>query len=222
MRLLIISDIHGDIENINKLNDEFAKADTVIFAGDFAKFNEIETGLPTLQCLLEKHNSILAVLGNCDEPDFIEKIEDEDICIQKSLVFKDGLAFAGSGGALKFTETTPNELSDEELFADLKILEECPTLENLVLVTHQPPFDTGMDKITAGISTGSKLIRQLIEGRQPLVAISGHIHESFATSKLGNTTLMNPGSLAEGRYGIIEIEKIDGKMTVTKAELCLV
>jgi Icc-related predicted phosphoesterase len=35
---------------------------------------------------------------------------------------------------------------------------------------------------------------------------------------IGKTLVINPGSLAEGRYGVLEIEKKDGLFTA-KAEL---
>ena len=47
MRFLVLSDIHGDIAALEKLDEEFAAADAVLFAGDFARFNEPDTGLPT-------------------------------------------------------------------------------------------------------------------------------------------------------------------------------
>ncbi len=225
MRFLVLSDIHGDSEYIEMLDQEFAEADAVLFVGDFARFKEPETGLPVMNTLVRKHDSIFAVTGNCDEPSFVEELVNLDISVEGDLIFRDGLAFAGSGGALKFTGTTPNERTDEDLASDLEIVkkqlaENGPEeLNNLILITHQPPFDSGMDKITAGISTGSKLFRQFIEEYQPLLALSGHIHESYATGKIGKTVLMNPGSLAEGRYGIVEIERSGDTWSVTKAEL---
>lgn len=228
MRFLVLSDIHGDKGYIEKLDEEFAAADAVLFIGDFAEFKHPETGLPVLNTLVKKHDTIFAVIGNCDEPAFLEELEKLDISVQGDIIFRDGLAFAGSGGALKFTGATPNERTDDELISDLEIVssqlneEGFPETDwnNLILITHQPPFDTGMDKITAGIATGSKNIREFIEKHQPLVAVSGHIHESFATGKLGNTVLMNPGSLAEGRYGIITVERDNsGRWSVKEAEL---
>lgn len=220
MRFLVLSDIHGEVEKLDKLDGEFSKADGVLFLGDFARFKEPETGLPVFNKLLEKHEHIFAVLGNCDEPEFLEKLENADISVQGGVIFSDGLAFAGSGGALKFTGTTPNERDDEDLIKDLALLQnQEENLDNLILITHQPAFDSGMDKITAGISTGSKLFREFIEKKEPLVALSGHIHESFFVGKIGKTTVMNPGALAENRYGILEIVKKDGAFEVTKAEL---
>ncbi len=228
MRFLVLSDIHGDTGYIEMLDDEFAAADAVLFVGDFARDQEPETGLNILNTLVKKHDDIFAVTGNCDDPSFVEELEKLDVSVQGDILFRDGLAFAGSGGALYFTGTTANERTDDELVADLAIVAEQESVDgmsdsdwnNLILITHQPPFDTGMDRITAGLSTGSKTIRAFIEKHQPLLALSGHIHESYATGTLGKTVLMNPGSLAEGRYGIVEVEQNDdGVWAVTKCEL---
>ena len=75
MRFLVLSDIHGEVEKLDKLDCEFQKADGVLFLGDFARFKEPETGLPVFNALLKKHENIYAVLGNCDEPEFLEKLE---------------------------------------------------------------------------------------------------------------------------------------------------
>lgn len=228
MRFLVLSDIHGDTGYLEMLDEEFSAADAVIFGGDFARFQAPETGLPILNTLVKKHDDIFAVIGNCDAPEFLEELEKLDVSVQGDVLFRDGLAFAGSGGALKFTGTTLNERDDDELMSDLSIVTEMEKEEgydssswnNLILITHQPPYDTGLDKVSSGFATGSKNIRAFIEEHQPLVAISGHIHESFATGKLGSTVLMNPGSLAEGRYGIIEVEQDDaGTWQVTVCEL---
>ena len=44
------------------------------------------------------------------------------------------------------------------------------------------------------VPVGSHAIRESIEEVQPVVALCGHIHESRATSKLGRTVVVNPGS----------------------------
>lgn len=228
MKFLVLSDIHGDTGYIEQLDEEFAAADAVLFAGDFARDKEPETGMQILNTLVKKHDDIFAVTGNCDDPSFVEELEKLDVSVQGDILFRDGLAFAGSGGALYFTGTTANERTDDELVSDLSIVAEQESVDgmpetdwnNLILILHQPPFDTGTDKITAGISTGSKTLRAFIEKHQPLLVVTGHIHESFATAKLGKTVLINPGSLAEGRYGIVEVEQDDsGVWTVTKCEL---
>lgn len=227
MKALIISDIHGNTENIEKLADKFGQADVVFFAGDFAKFEHTETGKPALEALVKRHESIFAVLGNCDEMDFIGELEDADICVQGSMVFHDGLVIAGSGGGSKFTGTTPFERTDEELEGDFNIVKESMSqiadengkCGNMVLIMHNPPKDTECDKISNGIHVGSPLLKEFIEKTQPLLVVTGHIHESAAIDKAGETVVINPGSLAEGKYGWAELKNSEGKWSVESIEL---
>lgn len=223
MRFLVLSDIHGDEKHLEQLDEEFALADAVLFAGDFTRFEAKETALPVLNTLVKKHDTLFCVLGNCDEKDFINELENLDISVQGDLVFRDGLAFAGSGGGLRFTGVTPFERTEEELISDLNIVKEKDSCNNLILLIHHPPYDTKLDMINGGVHVGSKTVREFIEVHTPLAVVSGHIHESFAVDTIGRTVLMNPGSLAEGRYGILEVERnAQDEWTVTKTELkCL-
>ena len=228
MRFLITSDLHGKIDVLDKLDSEFKAADAVFFGGDFAEFNKLETGKPAMQSLIQKcgEKPLFSVIGNCDSPDFIEEIEKADISIEGSLTFYEGLALAGSGGGSKFTGTTPFERSEEELLADFDVLKSSQEqisgdgeTNSLVLIMHNPPKDTECDKIEGGVHVGSQKLRELIEEFKPLFVVTGHIHESAGISKIGESVVMNPGSLAEGKYGIIEAEKSEGGWKVIKSEL---
>lgn len=219
MRFLVLSDIHGDTTYLDKLDKEFEQADAVLVAGDFARFGDATTGSPVLQALRKKHDRLFCVAGNCDEPSFIEELENCDACVQGDVVFSDGLAFSGSGGALRFTGVTPFERTDDELIEDLHVVSEQENWNYLVLLIHHPPLDTKLDTISAGAHVGSANVRSFIEKHQPLVVISGHIHESFAIDTLGGTVLINPGSLAEGRYAVLVVERTDGEWAVASMEL---
>lgn len=221
MKFLVISDLHGNLEVLDKMDEAFKKADGVIFAGDFAKFGNEETGLPALEKLCSKHDAIFSVIGNCDNPSFIEETEKHDISVEKQLVIYEGLAFSGSGGGSKFTGTTPNEKSEEELMADFKIITEQGEQEwnNLIAVSHNPPKNTDCDKISGGVHVGSELFTQFIEQYKPLAVVTGHIHESAGICKVGTTTVINPGALLEGKYAWLEVAKENGEWKVVSAEL---
>ncbi|MBO4731606.1 MAG: metallophosphoesterase family protein [Spirochaetaceae bacterium] len=229
MHLLILSDIHGDFSRAGKIEEEFKKADAVLFAGDFSKLFKTETGLPILNEVMEKNENLLAVLGNCDAPDLLKELEKKDVSVQGELVFRDGLFFAGTGGALKFTGDTANERDEDDLMRDLQVVRdrfaeyqdsETPgRWNNLVLIVHQPPKDTKLDKITAGIHVGSPALTEFIKEYQPLLLVSGHIHESAAIDTLGNTVMINPGSFAEGKYAVVQIQKENGEWKVASSSL---
>ena len=228
MKVLVISDIHGNTENIEKLADKFGQADFVLFGGDFSKFGDTKTAKPALESLTKRHESIFAVLGNCDEKDFISEIEEADISVQGSMVFHDDFIIAGSGGGSKFTGETPFERDEQELCDDFKIVKDSigqigdkdGHVNNLILIMHNPPKDTKTDTISNGMHVGSELLRKFIEDVQPLLVVTGHIHESAGIDKIGETTVINPGALFEGNYGWIELEKNSGKWNVKSAELC--
>jgi len=57
--------------------------------------------------------------------------------------------------------------------------------------------------------TGSRAIQSFIEDYQPLLAVSGHIHEARAIDRLGSTVLVNPGPFKNGCFATIEITETD-------------
>jgi Icc-related predicted phosphoesterase len=226
MKFLVISDLHGNIPMLDKLDDEFKSADAVLFAGDFAEFKHPETGKPTLEALCKKHETIFSVIGNCDEPDFLGELEKKDISVENTLVYHEGLCFAGSGGGSKFTGTTPNERTDEELLADFTIVkntkeggDENGHWNNLILIMHNPPKDTKCDAVNPSVHAGSPLLRRFIEEMAPLAVVTGHIHEAVAVDTIGSTVVINPGPLADGCYAVMEVKKEESGWKVIRAEL---
>lgn len=228
MKFLILSDIHGCIENLNKLDNEFKAADAVLFGGDFAKFGAEETGKPVLEALLKKHEYIFSVIGNCDRPDFLEEIENADISIEKNLTFHAGIALCGAGGGTRFSGDTPNERDEDDILSDFDVVEnsslQCADenghWQNLLLIMHNPPKDTKCDLIPAGVHVGSSQLRDYIEKRSPFLVVTGHIHEGAGIDNIGESVVINPGALIEGKYAWAEAQKDDfGTWKVTKSEL---
>lgn len=216
MKVLVLSDGHGNVKRIDEVADRVTDADFVVFGGDFAAIGDPETGLPYLERLAARFDRLFAVTGNADEPLFRETLEAYDVSVEGSLCMFEGLVFAGSGGSTRFMDDTPNEREEADILADLDMADEAgeggdEPWNNLIVVAHNPPKDTKLDAIGSGAHVGSALIRDFLERHQPLLAISGHIHESFAVDTLGSTTLLNPGSLDEGRYAIVEISGGKGK-----------
>ena len=221
INFLVISDLHGNTEVLDKLDDEFKNADAVLFAGDFTKFGDESTARPALEKLSKKHDNIFSVIGNCDAPDFLPEVEAKGISVQKALVNFEGLFITGSGGGSKFTGETANERTDEELYSDLSLItQEAPSeWNNLIAIMHNPPKDTECDKVAPEVHVGSALLKKFIDDYKPLAVITGHIHESAAVCKAGNTTVINPGALLDGKYAIMQAEKKDGTWTITDAVL---
>lgn len=226
MKILVISDIHGKKEKIPLIKEEARKADLVIFGGDFCDVSAPDSGEEILKDLLHCNENLFAVIGNHDEIDFKDTLEQYDVSIEGSLSSFGGLLFTGSGGATPFSNDTPNERSEDSIVGDLKaVLSSGPAepdkaWSNLVLVVHNPPFDTDCDRIPGGIHVGSKQLRTYIEELKPVLVVTGHIHESQGFSKIGESFILNPGSLAAGEYALVEISPKDkSRWNVEKIDL---
>ena len=80
-----------------------------------------------------------------------------------------------------------------------------PGQKPMILVTHQPAWGTAVDLQASTRHKGSLSVRSFIEDHQPLLAVSGHIHEAYGTDQIGSTLLVNPGPFRNGRYATIDI-----------------
>ena len=224
MKLLLISDLHGHLDNLQKLEGEIKGADAVLFAGDFSKFQKPETGLPCAEKMRELCPNLFAVLGNCDEPELLESIENLDISVQRSLASFEGLVIAGSGGGSKFTGETPNERDEDDLQADFDVIKNSGLDEegqwgNLILISHNPPKAQGVDSPAANVHAGSQIFADFIAKTKPLAVLCGHIHEGCGVESIGDTVVVNPGPLCEGNYAVMELQKEGGAWKVAATEL---
>ena len=79
-------------------------------------------------------------------------------------------------------------------------------LGNAVFLFHTPPSDTALDRVALDgekiehvpldLHVGSIAVRRLIENRQPLLSLHGHIHESTRITgkwldRIGRTVMYN-------------------------------
>lgn len=82
----------------------------------------------------------------------------------------------------------------------------------IILLSHNVPFNTSLDKITYkkspmyGYHYGSLVVREMIEKYHPLVSIGGHIHEHFGKCKIGKTVCINAG-FGSKRNTLLETDK---------------
>ena len=224
MKLLLISDLHGNVGNLEKLSEEIKGSDAVLFAGDFSKFKATETGKPCAEKMRELCPNLFAVIGNCDEPELVQELESLDISAERSLVYFDGLQIAGSGGGSKFTGETPNERTEEDLQKDFAVIENSGLERegqwgNLILISHNPPKAEFVDSPAAGVHAGSQTFADFIKKTKPLAVLCGHIHEGKRCEKIGDTVVVNPGPLCEGNYAVMEVQKEGGAWKVLDVQL---
>jgi hypothetical protein len=208
---MVISDIHGKIEMVRRVMLEAPGMDCILAAGDITNFGGYADTAMVMNPILAVKIPIMAVAGNCDTDGVEEYLEDKKIHIGRRGLRLGEFVFIGVGGSLPCPKITPHECGDNVLETLLckvfKQTKEMPTSgqgSSLIVVSHQPAFGTQVDSV-GGRNTGSPAIRKFIETHKPILAVSGHIHEAFGTDRIGQTTLINPGPLKDGRYAIVDI-----------------
>jgi hypothetical protein len=214
MKIVVIADIHGRIGHIQGAAADLADADWVVLTGDITNFGQRQEAERMLAPIEAHNDRILAVTGNCDYPEVESLLTERGYNLHAAHRIEQGVAWLGLGGSLPAPGGTPNEYSEEELADMLEAASQgLPSNRPLLLISHQPPVDTQLDRIRAGVHVGSHSVRRFIREHQPLACFTGHIHEAAGIDHLGDTVLVNPGPLAGGGYAVATLIE-DGRFDV--------
>ena len=213
MRWLILSDIHGDLSALELILALSGPVDLLLVAGDLTHFGDIDEAKAAFSVLAQKNSPILAVSGNCDRDGVRMALESADFSVEgRSKEFR-GFTFAGAGGGIRHHGMTPFEATEDELEASLSAaLDSCDRVagsrlpgERLVIITHTPPNGTPLDR-RGSSHTGSHAFRGILGERSPFLWVSGHIHEARSLCTIGNSVLVNPGSVHDGFFASAEVD----------------
>ena len=93
--------------------------------------------------------------------------------------------------------------------------------KDTVLVTHGPPKGV-LDTITNGLHVGSESILKLVNDKQPIFNVFGHIHESFGCNIIKKSISCNTSCLWTDwllRGHIIDTEKKSVKQIEEEAQI---
>lgn len=191
MKILAFSDLHQDVPTARKILQASEKADVLVGAGDFGIQG---VGAPiTLDILQQANIPMVIVSGNHDRAQEMRELSlawEHVHFLHGDNVSINGLSFFGLGAETPARETASwsEYITDSEA---TQMLAGCP--KTGVLVTHTPPYGFG-DLQRDGTHEGSPAILQVIEEKQPLLNLCGHIHNAWGASALcGRTRIQNLG-----------------------------
>jgi len=210
MKIIAVTDLHEKTSLLSALSVHLQEAELVLLCGDITHFGREKEMERIIRQFCRYNPSVLAVTGNCDYPVTEKYLQEKGISLHARVRMFGEYQVVGLSGSLPCPGTTPHEYSEEAYAA---ILENIPLTagRTLIMVSHQPPFNTLNDQVSPGVHVGSKSIRRFIELHHPLVCFTGHIHEGIAIDHIGETMLVNPGPARAGNYAFAELEGPDIK-----------
>jgi Icc-related predicted phosphoesterase len=190
MRLLAFSDLHTDLDAAAELVAASSAADVVIGAGDFASQHR---GLEeTIDALSGIETPTIVVPGNNETEEALREACAEweaATVLHGDGAEIEGTSFYGLGAGVPVTPWDWSFDLTEEQAAEM--LADCP--EGAVLVIHSPPKGH-CDVDSSGNHLGSEAELAAIEAKRPVLAVCGHIHDSWgAKSDVGPTHIVNLG-----------------------------
>ncbi|MCL2149031.1 MAG: metallophosphoesterase family protein [Methanomassiliicoccaceae archaeon] len=200
MKLLVISDIHGNEAVTGWANAaaEREGVDYVLALGDITDFGPNEVALRILGPI---GRPVYAIPGNCDPLDLPAAISGVATDMHGKAAVLGGFHLAGLGGSNPTIFDTPFELGEDVIYDMLRPVSK----EGMVLMVHAPPYGVN-DRIPSGLSVGSTSVKRIVEEFRPVLVLSGHIHEDYGVRHIEGTTFVNPGPAKDGMYAVVEVD----------------
>jgi hypothetical protein len=220
MKVVVIGDIHGNLDLTPRMRTGISSADLIFLNGDLTNFGTPQHLHKLLENLREHASApIKAVPGNCDTPEVFLEIERVGINLHRSgEVIADGLGIMAVGGSNISPFKMPIEFTDDDISKFLADgFDKIKDCESVILISHFPPKDTNADKISSGPHVGSPALREFILQHPSIkLVICGHIHEAMGTDELGGIPVVNHGMASQGHFVVIEAAPgMEGRWGIT-------
>lgn len=200
MKLLALSDLHGDYSHVEAIRNKAGDFDAVVISGDITNFGPDELAYKLLEMFDEP---IMTVPGNCDNISLLKILEEKSISLHNSFHTIGELTFIGLGGSNPTPFNTPFELSEKKIGESIgTLLSKLNSNRKIILVSHAPPRNT-TDRLPGG-NVGSEALERFL-GRFDLV-VCGHIHEARGSVQVKGTLVVNPGQGSKGQAATITIK----------------
>jgi len=189
MKLLVFSDIHSDLQGLERL---FAtEADYYFAAGDLCNWGRALDA--TGDIMKSRADRVYVIPGNHESADqvsaFSARFGFHDFHGQRMQIGRYHIAGLGYYSPTPFN--TPGEYTEDQLAARMGRF---ASLQPLIMVCHCPPYGSTLDRVREGVNAGSTAVRDFIASEQPEYLFCGHIHEAAGTSEtFGKTTAVNVG-----------------------------
>ena len=199
MRILFFTDTHGNMHQLDEVVKKSNDADIIVCPGDLTIFeNDLDLILKILNSI---GKPVLVLHGNHESHSLMAALclRYKNIqFIHKALhVFEDVVFFGYGGGGFAINDSMFDRTMDVLLKEYDKLCKKNNTSYKIILVTHAPPHGTIVDDMGydgASWHVGCKNFTDFIMREKPVIAVSGHIHETFELQEQkGRTLILNPG-----------------------------
>lgn len=214
MKLLCVTDLHGDLRSLRRILDHAGTVDVILLGGDLTNFGTPNQAEGLVLLAREHCPVVMAVAGNCDSPFIDERLAELGVSLFGRGMIHAGIGFHGVSAMPPWLGSM-YELTEPQIQSSLEHgAAQIEQVSQQVVLSHVPPRQCSLDRTRKGVHVGSSALRNFIARRKPALVVCGHIHEARGVQTLGETMVVNCGTAFEGCYATATL---DDKTTV---ELC--
>jgi Icc-related predicted phosphoesterase len=205
MKIIVIGDIHNNLNLVKQMRDDLVEADLILLTGSITVYGDRVDGERVIGQLRLINPNLLAVIGRLDNESVLEYIESEGISLHGMAKVIGNLGIYGVGGGRISLFRNPSEFSERE-FSELlaEAYNHVKDCKYTILLSHTPPINTNLDKTVMGEHIGSKAIRSFIFKHPPNILLSNQMQGMLEKDRFGITNIISPGSLESGGYLLID------------------
>ena len=161
MKLLGITDLHGNQSALRRILADAGPVDVVLLGGDITNFGTPHEAERLLQTAQDSGAAVLAVAGNCDSPQIENRLVELGASLYRRGVVHGQVGFHGLSGMppwhQKMYQFTEKEMA-EALQAGFP---QIAGAQHHVILSHPPPRNERIDRTQRGDHVGSTALAHL-------------------------------------------------------------
>jgi Icc-related predicted phosphoesterase len=203
MRLLVVSDLHGDLVAVRRACDR-VRPDVILSCGDWGDPEEVDE--PTFAVLLAAA-PIYTTFGNHDPMDLLGRLHNRDrstvLLPQGETREVKGLNVAAIGGIWAKSHKQPHYVTDDDVADAAGRIAGAGPVD--VLLTHGCPVGLA-DLTPSGRHGGQRCFLEANKAIAPRLHLCGHLHVAQERTLKEGRRIINVGATPEGSIVVIEFD----------------
>ena len=196
MRILVVSDLHGDLKAVEHAL-EWQPSDVILSCGDWGDPDEVAE--PALAALLEAV-PIYTTFGNHDPLEMLGRLNNRDgstvLLGQGAVQEIGGLRLAAIGGIWAKSHAKPHYVTDADVAEAATRIARAGPVD--ILLTHGCPIGLA-DLTPAGRHGGQRCFLDAFKTISPRLYLCGHLHVAQERVLKDGCKVINVGATPDGR-----------------------
>lgn len=203
MRILVVSDLHGDLGSVRRALDR-VRPELILSCGDWGDPEEFDE--PAFMALLATA-PIHTTFGNHDPMERLGRLSNRDgspvLLPQGERTDVNGLSVAAIGGIWAKSHRKPHYVTDDDVAAFADRIARSGPVE--ILITHGCPIGLA-DLTPSGRHGGQRCFLEANKTIAPRLHLCGHLHVAQERTLADGRRIINVGATPEGSIVVVEFD----------------